>query len=259
MIFLSHNSSDKRIVEPFANRLAEVFGRENIFYDSWSIQPGDGIIDQMEHGLTDAKYFFFFVSANSLQSNMVKLEWQNALVKASNGNIKFVPIRLDKSEMPTLLTQTLYLDIYTNGFEIVLRQMIDVINGVNTYKGTSRTYENIKAHVKLNETEAEILIYAETYMEPISKYGIVIANEESDITWSCETDNMLMMGFNENVLQKNNVSYNAVAFSLYRATTPDFPVRIKMSSKTKLNFGGVMRAYKEDQYNYIPYDFVDRL
>ncbi len=54
MIFLSHNSSDKRIVEPFANRLAEVFGRENIFYDSWSIQPGDGIIDQMEHGLTDA-------------------------------------------------------------------------------------------------------------------------------------------------------------------------------------------------------------
>lgn len=43
MIFLSHNSKDKRIVEPFANKLAEVFGREKVFYDSWSIQPGDGI------------------------------------------------------------------------------------------------------------------------------------------------------------------------------------------------------------------------
>ena len=27
MIFLSHNSKDKRIVEPFANKLAEVFGK----------------------------------------------------------------------------------------------------------------------------------------------------------------------------------------------------------------------------------------
>ena len=40
MIFLSHNSKDKGIVEPFANKLAEVFGRDNVFYDSWSIQPG---------------------------------------------------------------------------------------------------------------------------------------------------------------------------------------------------------------------------
>ena len=31
MIFLSHNSKDKRIVEPFANKLAEVFGRDNVF------------------------------------------------------------------------------------------------------------------------------------------------------------------------------------------------------------------------------------
>ena len=84
MIFLSHNSKDKRIVEPFANKLAEVFDRENVFYDSWSIQPGDGIIDKMESGLTDAKYFFFFVSENSLKSNMVKLEWQNAIIKAMN-------------------------------------------------------------------------------------------------------------------------------------------------------------------------------
>lgn len=58
MIFLSHNSKDKVIVEPFANKLAEVFGRDSIFYDSWSIQPGDGIIDKMESGLSDAKYFF---------------------------------------------------------------------------------------------------------------------------------------------------------------------------------------------------------
>ena len=68
MIFHSHNFKD-----------GDIFGQENVFYDSWSIQPGDGIIDKMNDGLTQCKLFFFFVSNNSLNSEMVKLEWLNAL------------------------------------------------------------------------------------------------------------------------------------------------------------------------------------
>ncbi len=259
MIFLSHNSKDKVIVEPFANKLAEVFGRDKVFYDSWSIQPGDGIIDRMESGLTEAKYFFFFVSENSLQSGMVKLEWQNAIMKATNGKVKFIPIRLDKSVMPTLLTQTLYLDVYQNGFDIVLRQMIDVINGVNTYRSTAETYENIKVKVKLNEKEAEILFYAETYMEPISRYGIILANEEEDITWKCETDPMIIEGFNNAAVNIGNVAFNALAITVQRATTPEFPVKIRVTSKTKLKFVGVMRSYSEEKYKVIPFKIVDNL
>ena len=74
MIFISHTAKDKAIVEPIALRLAQVYGQNNVFYDSWSIQPGDGIIDKMNEGLTNCKFFFFFVSKNSLQSNMFKLE-----------------------------------------------------------------------------------------------------------------------------------------------------------------------------------------
>lgn len=257
MIFLSHNSKDKRIVEPFANKLAEVFGREKVFYDSWSIQPGDGIIDKMESGLTEAKYFFFFVSENSLQSGMVKLEWQNAIMKATNGKVKFIPIRLDKSKMPTLLTQTLYLDVYQNGFDVVLRQMIDVINGVNTYRSSAETYENIKVKVKINEKEAEILFYAETYMEPISRYGIILANEEDDITWKCETDPMTLSGFNKAAVHVGSISYNVLAVTVQRATAPGFPVKIKVTSKTKMRFIGVMRAYNENGYKAISFKIVD--
>lgn len=61
MIFHSHNFKD-----------GDIFGQENVFYDSWSIQPGDGIIDKMNDGLTQCKLFFFFVSNNSLNSEMVK-------------------------------------------------------------------------------------------------------------------------------------------------------------------------------------------
>ena len=59
-------------MEPIALRLRDIFGQENVFYDSWSIQPGDGIIDKMNDGLTQCKLFFFFVSNNSLNSEMVK-------------------------------------------------------------------------------------------------------------------------------------------------------------------------------------------
>ena len=80
---------------------------EKVFYDSWSMQPGEGIIDRMNHGLEECKFFFFFVSKNSLVSNMVKLEWQNALYKETQNKVKLIPVKLDDCLMPAILTQTL--------------------------------------------------------------------------------------------------------------------------------------------------------
>lgn len=111
MIFLSHNFKDKVIVEPIALRLREIFAQDKVFYDSWSIQPGNGIIDKMNEGLTQCKLFFFFVSNNSLLSEMVKLEWQNALLKMTNGQTKIIPIRLDNCIIPAI-SCNLYILIY---------------------------------------------------------------------------------------------------------------------------------------------------
>ena len=107
MIFLSHNKNDKQIVEQVALQLRKIYGQEKIFYDSWSIQPVEGIIDKMNEGITKCKYFFYFVSSNSLKSNMVKMEWQNALFKAATGVIKFIAVRLDNSNMPLIIAQNL--------------------------------------------------------------------------------------------------------------------------------------------------------
>jgi TIR domain len=67
MIFLSHNHADKPVVEPVAIRLRAIFGQDKVFYDSWSIQPGDSIVERMNAGLTDVDFVFFFVSTNSLR------------------------------------------------------------------------------------------------------------------------------------------------------------------------------------------------
>ena len=138
MIFISHNYNDKLVIEPIAERLSKIFGREQVFYDSWSIQPGDGIIEKMNEGLTNVTHFFFFVSENSIKSNMVRMEWQNAIFKSSKGNCKVIPIRLDETSMPPILAQNLYIDMYSNGIETTITQIVNVIQGNSTHNSSAK-------------------------------------------------------------------------------------------------------------------------
>ena len=47
-IFISYNHKDQLLIDTVARRLVLEFGKNNIFYDAWSIQPGDSIIGKME-------------------------------------------------------------------------------------------------------------------------------------------------------------------------------------------------------------------
>ncbi|BBM48401.1 hypothetical protein JMUB3933_1917 [Leptotrichia wadei] len=262
MIFISHNYKDKEIIEPLANRLSDVYGKDAIFYDSWSIQPGDGIIDKMNKGLSSINYFFFFVSDNSLKSDMVKLEWQNALIKSLSSDTKFIPVRLDRSEMPAILKQILYLDVFSNGFETVLRQMIDVIDGNNTYHGEKRTYENVNSKIKvLNKNEIEIEILAITYMEPICKYIILTLNGEEELKVECPGEVMFEQGFLKEIeIEKNFVKeiVNGIMISLHRPLTPGFPMRIIIKSDTEIIFKGIMKAISEGKFVGIPTELIQK-
>ncbi len=257
MIFLSHNYLDKAIVEPIAVKLSTVFGMENVFYDSWSMQPGEGIIDRMNQGLEECKFFFFFVSKNSLASNMVKLEWQNALYKATQNKAKLIPVKLDDCMMPAILTQTLYIDIFGKGLEYGLSQIIDVINNKNTFSQGVQTYENVRAYynIKSGGNEIELEIRAETYLEPISKYILLFENLENEVKiTSPELLNPTGDRFMRNINVGKNYSCNGIYYYINRATVPKFPIRftIKKATDTPLKFVGVMRAIGENSARLIP-------
>ena len=259
MIFLSHTKVDKPIVEPIALTLAQVFGQDNVFYDSWSIQPGDGIIDRMNDGLSKCKYFFFFVTKNSLQSKMVTLEWQNALMKKVSGGTKFIPIRLDDCTMPALLMQSLYIDVFNVGMEMGIRQIIDVINGNNTFSPQFASFQNVKAFVKkLEDSSAEIEIKAIAYSEPISKYCVLVNNPLSVISIYSKSDSARMTGQQENVTLNNGKSYNALLESVSRATTPGFPYRISLKTNdgSPLDLVLIMHAKSENSYIPIPMEIT---
>lgn len=258
MIFLSHTYKDKPIIDPIAQTFAKVFGTENVFYDSWSIQPGDGIIDRMSDGLSKCTHFFFFVSKNSLESKMVQLEWQNALMNSSNNKgIKFIPVKLDDCLMPMILLQTLYIDVFGKGLEMAMRQMIDVVQGRNTYVPDPglQTYENIRGYVEgNNENDVTIIIKAESYAEPISRFLVLLDDGEGDIEYSCPTDNMYTNSFNENVQLNNGVMTNAIYIAVSRSTTPGFPVKVNIKNKNgvPLKLKGLMRADTEENFRIIP-------
>jgi len=254
MIFISHTHKDKPIVDTIAQRLAAVFGQENIFYDSWSIQPGDGIIDKMDEGLRNCKFFFFFVSKNSLMSKMVKLEWQNAIIKATRGDARIVPVKLDDCMMPDILLQTLYIDIFGQGLENGIRQMIDVIEGRSTYQPGTQAYQNVRGYIKEGIKELIVEFRAETYLEPISRYLILVGNDEGEVEVKCESDGMFRHGFRKDLQLSTGPKTNAVSVGVERGTAPGFPFVIKLLQKADqpIKLDGLMRAVKQDEFRMIP-------
>lgn len=253
MIFISHTRADKLVVQPIAERLAAVFGQDKVFYDSWSIQPGDGIIERMNKGLEQCKFFFFFVSKKSLSNEMVKLEWQNAILKATKGETRFIPVRLDDVMLPQVLLQTVYIDLYGHGIETAIRQMIDVASGRNVYRGPEAGYHNVRAHVSKDGRALIVECRAESYLEPMSRYLFLVENQENEVSNKCLSDGMFMGGFDKVTLDDGR-AFNAFAMSVDRGTAPGFPFVVKLEPRkpAEVKLVGVMRALKQDRYGFIP-------
>lgn len=238
-IFLSHNHKDKPIVEPIAIRLREVFGFSSIFYDSWSIKPGDGIIDKMNEGLEKADFFFFFISENSLSSEMVKLEWQNALMKRTqNGKMRFIPVRIDRSIVPPILSQTLYIDFYSNGFEVGVKQIFDVLtNSMEDFKYTE--FENLTAYRQIIGEDGlceRLIIHANYFMEPTAQFLIGINTSKDNMLIQpecCISDAFFLASKPESVFPGID-GFSKITIGISRAITKDNPFIFDIKIREKI-------------------------
>ena len=250
-----YSATAKQLVEPFAIRLAEVFGRDSVFYDSWAIQPGDGVIDKMDAGLRECRHFFFFVSERSVQSRMVQLEWQNALVKATKGDCRFVPVRIDQSAMPAILLKTLYIDAFTNGFETALQQLVDVASGHSTFRSLGDgTFQNIRAYLSGHDRKQTIEFRAESYMEPHSRFLVLLVNEQEEVSWTALGEGMFESGFHKGAATAAGTTVNALLMGRTGAITPGFPfvVEVSATQAEPVKLAGVMRQIARDQWASLP-------
>lgn len=261
MIFISHTKKDKPLIEPIAQKLSKIYGEEKVFYDSWSIQPGDGIIDEINKGLKTCKFFFFFVSQNSLSSKMVDLEWQNALMKATKEEVKIIPIKIDDCQMPPVLLQNLYIDFVNYGPDEALRQMIAVINGERVHQSSiSQKFHNVKAHISLGQDKSIIVEFrAEYYMEPHSRYMILVNNKAEDLEYKAVGESSYESNFFNDIQLTNGEKSNTVFIARNAATSPGFPfiVEIKAKGKEVPHILGAMRAISRKAFESIPTMFDD--
>ena len=246
-IFLSHKHEDKAIVEQVAIRLKEILGEEAIFYDAWSIQPGDGIIDKMNEGLTAPEFVFFFVSPLALASGLVKIEWQNALLKASKGQTRLIPIRIANVEMPEVLKQNLYIDLYAVGIEVGLNQIVNVVQGNSSFTPAHEGFSNLTWTItEAKEGEITLIIEASHLMEPNPNFVFLLSNAEGDVTFDLNNGQPMLSGFKEKPWE--GIEGNAFTIApMGGAITPERPmvVKLKKAKDADVVIRGVVHGWSE--------------
>lgn len=257
MIFFSHNYKDKPFVEHIASQIVRIYGADKVFYDSWSIQPGEGIIDKMDEGLGQAKFFFFFITENSLNSSMVTLEWQNALMRSAQGALKFIPIKCDDSIIPPLLTQTVYLDLTSSGIEEVTAQIKDIIENKSTFRPKDVEFSNLSYDVKYNSDNSLLIhISAGYYLEAISDFLICFQEKvaQEDILLDHGEPMCNMNFYQELKLTDNFGPFSTQLIGLTRGITTKMPMRLSISRKDgcQLKIAHVLHKQSHDEWKIVP-------
>lgn len=255
-IFISYNHNDKILVDTIARRLEIEFGRNNIFYDAWSMQPGDSIIGKMDLGLSEFTTFFFFVSDNSLKSNMVQLEWQTALNRAINNDLKFVAVRIADCSIPTILTNKLYIDLYGDGLDTAVNKMRCVIKGEDTYTPLEDV-KNVQAFITQNsDYDFDIEIRATHFVvhNPIIAIGLTVPREQFVITQISEG---MVISSKDDIMTQEGQEFFSKRFGLCRALMPGQPFKAKLTLDKGIEpftIGFFIVKEKTDEGYYIYHD-----
>jgi len=117
-IFISHSHVDKkRFVQRLALDLRDA-GAE-VFYDDWSIKPGERLRNRISAGIKHCDYFVVVLSVRSVRSAWVKRELDEAMLLEIQGyGPCVVPVvigRLDHTSIPTDLLGLLWVDFRPGG------------------------------------------------------------------------------------------------------------------------------------------------
>lgn len=230
-IFISYNHNDKVLIDTIARRLELEFGRNNIFYDAWSIQPGDSIIGKMNEGLGDFKTFFFFVSPNSLQSKMVSLEWQTALNRAVNEQLKFVAVRIADCPIPAILTDKAYIDLYGEGLDDAIEKMKLVVKSENTYKPL-QDVENVVGEYHVEPSgETLITIRAQYFNVNNPDFAFAAANDYDDFCVKPLSEGFVHTYRTVITKTETQIALKAHGIGLCRDLKPGFPLVVCVTPK----------------------------
>jgi TIR domain len=254
-IFISYSKADNLVVENTALRLEKIVSREEIFYDKWSIRPGDGIIDKIGEGLEAPEVFLFFLSKNSIGSYVAGLEWKNALFSAVRTNTRFVPVRLDDSIVPALLRQTNYIDMHEIGMEKGIETILKVIKGESTFVPQYHNQSNLTFSLSHTENgDIDVKITAQVVQEISPVFALLTRNNETEFGTFFSGGTLVNSSFFTDQHLGNGHSSNALVVRPTLTIKPGLSFTIRMSPRgtTPVSFEGLYKQITENEYTPIP-------
>lgn len=108
-VFLSYNSTDKEYVRKLAAAVA--LTGTHVWFDEWTVRPGDSIPGAIEEGLSRFETFALVWSEAASKSRWVKTEMQTAVTRwVNDDSIRLIPVLLDNTPLPLLLQHIRYID-----------------------------------------------------------------------------------------------------------------------------------------------------
>ena len=256
MIFISYNHNDEEIVDQIVKRLDFEFGRKNIFYDKWSIQPGDSIIGKMNEGIEKADVFFYFLSSNSLKSKIVSREWQSALMQSVNENLKFIPIRIEDCQVPSIMKDILFIDLFNIGIIETIEKMKVCISGSNEYDYLEEVDNIIANLVTISDNELEFEIQAEKFIVPNPTFAFFCENKLGTVHYKPISDGLINRNEGEaidNFSKKTLEGWSVLILELIRPLTPQKSFKGKIyTQEDTLKFKFLQQMVSETEVKNIP-------
>ena len=133
-IFISYSHSDWETVEKIVDIMEEYLNIKavlhDIWLDKWKMKGGRWFQDQMMAGINESDFLVLMVSADSLESSAVAVEWKSKFSeKILKGEDTVFPFMIDSSpydEIPSYL-QNIFSYRYDNNRDIVIRLIDDII------------------------------------------------------------------------------------------------------------------------------------
>lgn len=113
MIFLSHSSVDKPLVEQVAFELNNE--GIDVWLDKWEIENGDLLDEKINEGIKDSSFVIVFLTPDSVKSSWVQKELNETINKEKNENKKcLLLVKLKNCNLDEEINNRLYTDFTTS-------------------------------------------------------------------------------------------------------------------------------------------------
>ena len=124
-VFLSHNAQDKDYVRRLAAAAAATGA--HVWFDEWTIRPGDSIPGAIDEGLRRFNVFALIWSEAASNSQWVRTEMDAALTRwVRDKSVRLVPVVLDLTPVPPLLASLRYIDATDGDHLRVTRELLGI-------------------------------------------------------------------------------------------------------------------------------------